>query len=58
MKPGILVHRQSKEMLNTYWKDKEDMEGKIKEKPDFEGVKKKHLKVMGFPPRTGSLESV
>ncbi|KAK1333047.1 hypothetical protein QTO34_006580 [Cnephaeus nilssonii] len=31
MKPGILVHRQSKEMVATYLKNKEDMEGKIKE---------------------------
>lgn len=49
MKPGILVHRQSKEMVATYLKNKEDMEGKIKENGP---------KVMGFSPRKGSLESV
>lgn len=59
MKPGILVHRQSKEMLATYLKNKEDIEGNEKSKiKDPEGAKKNSSKVMGLSPRRGSLDSV
>ncbi|XP_036291351.1 uncharacterized protein C2orf74 homolog [Pipistrellus kuhlii] len=49
MKPGILVHRQSKEMLNTYWKDKEDMEGKIKENLSHSPLKDDSLRGAHIP---------
>lgn len=34
-------------MLAAYLKDKEDIEGKIKENPDPEDAKERHSKVMG-----------
>ncbi|XP_008160674.1 uncharacterized protein C2orf74 homolog [Eptesicus fuscus] len=50
MKPGILVHRQSKEMVATYLKNKEDMEGKIKENhPKDADLRGAHIPVSGAP---------
>nr|KAF6307646.1 hypothetical protein mMyoMyo1_001831 [Myotis myotis] len=41
MRPGILVHRLSKEMVAAYLKNNEDIEGrvegKIQKKPDLQG---------------------
>ncbi|XP_059516722.1 uncharacterized protein C2orf74 homolog [Myotis daubentonii] len=63
MRPGILVHRLSKEMVAAYLKNNKDIEGgvegKIQEEPDLEGPKENspkdadlqgaHISVTGTP---------
>lgn len=52
MRPGILVQRQSKEMVTTHLENGQDTEkevkDKIKEKQDSGNAREKGQEVMGF----------
>lgn len=52
MRPGILVHRRSKEMVATHLENRENteekVEGKIKENQDPKNAGQDGQEVMGF----------